>query len=49
MILALYVKETSETSEEFCKWPGNYISGEGGMVSWVELEIIAMELAEEED
>lgn len=41
MILALYVQETSETPEEFCKWSGNYISGEGGMASWVELEITA--------
>lgn len=44
-----FIKEASGASEEFCKWPSNDISGEGGRASWVELEIIATELAGEED
>lgn len=38
------VKKTLETFEELGNCPSDYISGDGGKISWVALEIIALEL-----
>lgn len=49
MIQAASVKKTWETFEELDNCPSDYISGDGGKVSWVALEIIALELLGKED
>lgn len=49
MIQAVSVKKTLETFEELDNCPSDYISGDGGKVSWVALEIIVLELLGKED
>ena len=49
MIQTVSVKKTLETFEELGNCPCDYINGDGGKVSWVTLEIIALELLGKED
>ncbi|XDB50749.1 hypothetical protein AB1E18_004311 [Capra hircus] len=49
MTQAVSVKKTFETFEELGNCPSDYISGDGGKISWVALEIIALELLGKED
>ena len=49
MIQAVSVKKTLETFVELDNCPSDYISGDGGKVSWVALEIIVLELLGKED
>ena len=49
MTQAVSVKKTFETFEELGNCPSDYISGDGGKISWVALEIIALELLGKDD